>query len=351
MLLQANHKSETIIYPSPPRRSFAGFSLVELLVVITIIGILIALLLPAVQAAREAARRLQCGNNVKQLALAALCHESAITFFPTGGWDRNWLGHPDRGFGKTQPGGWIYNILPFIEQQALHDMGGSGDNLTIQDANARRVATPLPSFNCPSRRPVALYRFDSSLQFRLTDGTISQVARSDYAMNGGDYVQLRSTASPADLAAADDPTHTWDDTSHQTGISYQRSQVKMSDITDGASNTFLIGEKYINSDHYTDGKDMGDSETMYSGDDNDLLRWTGVLGTVGTSTDNKLPVQDRHTSTSEGYRVQWFGSVHADCFNMSFCDGSVQTISYSIDAEVYRCYGNRKDGSAAVLGQ
>ena len=100
----------------------SGFTLVELLVVITIIGILVALLLPAVQAAREAARRLQCANNVKQLALAALSHESAITFFPTGGWDKVWLGHPDRGFGKSQPGGWIYNVLPFIEQEALHDL-------------------------------------------------------------------------------------------------------------------------------------------------------------------------------------------------------------------------------------
>ena len=123
----------------------AGFSLVELLVAITIIGILIALLLPAVQAARESARRMQCGNNLKQLALAALSHESAFKFFPTGGWNKYWLGHPDRGFDKRQPGGWVYNVLPFIEQQSLHDLGACSGNVTIQNANATRSPRRWPA--------------------------------------------------------------------------------------------------------------------------------------------------------------------------------------------------------------
>jgi prepilin-type N-terminal cleavage/methylation domain-containing protein len=322
-----------------------GFTLVELLVVSTIIAILIALLLPAVQLARELGRRSQCTKNTKELALAALAHESVIGFFPTGGWDKMWLGHPDRGFNKRQPGGWIYNILPFIEQQSLHDLGAGGSGTAIEQANLQRVSTPLPGLNCPSRRPAALFRLAYAIQFRLTSGLITRLARSDYAMNAGDYVQWRNSAHvPSTLEEGDQPAFPWDDMSHQTGISYQRSQVTVADISDGTSNTFLVGEKYISVNHYIDGKDLGDSETMYCGDDLDLLRWTGIDGTVGTSTNNNLPVRDRSVSTSEGNRVQWFGSPHANMLNMSLCDGSARSLSYSIDAEVYRRLGNRKDG-------
>ena len=217
--------------------------------------------------------------------------------------------------------------------------------MTIQDANAQRVATPLPGLNCPSRRPAALYRLAYGIQFRLTNGLITPLARSDYAMNAGDYVQWHIDADiPSDLTEGDDPNFPWDDMSHQSGISYQRSQVTMADITDGTSKTFLIGEKYINSSHYEDGKDLGDDDTMYCGDDLNLLRWTGIDGTAGTDTNNNLPLRDKSTLVSEGNHVQWFGSAHASGFNMSFCDGSVCAISYSIDAEVYRRLGNRKDG-------
>ena len=104
-----------------------GFTLVELLVVIAIIGILIALLLPAVQAAREAARSLECRNHLRQLAMAALNHEQTHGHYPTGGWGYYWIGDPDRGFAEDQPGGWPFNLLPFLEQKDLYQLPADGD--------------------------------------------------------------------------------------------------------------------------------------------------------------------------------------------------------------------------------
>ncbi len=126
-----------------PRRSLPGFTLVELLVVIAIIGILIALLLPAVQAAREAARLLQCKNNVKQMALACLSHEETHGHLPASGWGYRWAGDPDKGFGSDQPGGWHYNILPFMEQATLHDLGkGLSDAQRRETGSIHAAALP-----------------------------------------------------------------------------------------------------------------------------------------------------------------------------------------------------------------
>ena len=139
-----------------------GFTLVELLVVIAIIGVLVALLLPAVESVREAARRATCSNNLHQLGIRCLQRESAQGFLPGGGWGAWWVGNPNRGFGPPQPGGWHYNVLPYIDQQPLHDMGkiGSYSNYlgaVVTAANKPQAAVPqagmpVALFNCPTRR-------------------------------------------------------------------------------------------------------------------------------------------------------------------------------------------------------
>ena len=134
-----------------------GFTLVELLVVITIMVILIALLLPAVQATRESARMAQCKNHLKQMGLAFQLHHEAHEVYPTGGWSARWVGDADRGTGKNQPGGWVYNILPYIEQEDVWALPSDGDPYAItskQKLGAKiMIETAIPTMNCPTRRP------------------------------------------------------------------------------------------------------------------------------------------------------------------------------------------------------
>jgi prepilin-type N-terminal cleavage/methylation domain-containing protein len=334
--------------PSNIQNPNSAFTLVELLVVITIIGILIALLLPAVQAAREAARQVQCKNNLKQLALGFMLHEEQFKFFPTGGWHQWMVGDPDRGFDRKQPGAWDYNILPFIEQSMLHDLGmgavmGSAEQ---RAANKQRIMTPLAVMNCPTRRAPLLYAVSppdynsgapSSSAVYLCD-PVSAVARQDYATCSGDNDQelvFRTNNFHVPYATGDVPTYNWYAPvtgAYFTGVCFRRSEIKIADITDGTSRTYLVGEKYVSPDHYFTGIDPGDNQSLFSGFNSDQFRQTNLL--------YGMPIQDR-----PGYlNVRIFGSAHAIGFQMAFCDGSVDMINYTIDPEVHRCLGNRADG-------
>jgi len=303
------------------------------LVVITIIGILIALLLPAVQAAREAARRMQCQNNLKQIALACLDHEHMQKFLPPGGWHWWWAGDPLRGFGKNQPGGWAYCILPYLEQEPLWNLPDDGDALNITTTQKAKTDTmlqsPLAVFNCPSRRTLMLYPEQTS-GCKYNSNQPSTGFRSDYAANAGDsyYGEVDCTAVTNYTQAA---TYAWPSNSMYTGVSYYHSQVKMADITDGASNTYLVGEKNINAFNYYNGVDNGDNNYLYAGFDKDLARWGNT---------DCLPYQDIPGVEA----CVNFGSAHSTGFHMSFCDGSVQCINFSINGETHRRLSNRMDG-------
>jgi prepilin-type N-terminal cleavage/methylation domain-containing protein len=329
----------------PPRFQIKkfGFTLVELLVVITIIGILIALLLPAVQAAREAARQTQCKNNLKQFALGFLHHEQAHGFFPTGGWSLYLMGDPDRGFDRRQPGGWTYCILPYIEQSTLRELGAG---LPADEKKAKLTIlaqTPVAVFYCPTRRPVMAYPNSTNSYYTPWNiNPVSVAGRTDYAANSGSVLYSWSWykgSLPYPIENVDEPGYKWPDQISDAwrydGISYIVSMVKTIDVQDGISNTYMLGEKYFNPDHYFTGQDGIDNNPLYAGFDWDWHRWTGALGDVA-----HVPLQD--TPGVDQFEI--FGSAHPIGLHMAFCDGSVHFVNYSITPEIHHRLGKRNDG-------
>jgi prepilin-type N-terminal cleavage/methylation domain-containing protein/prepilin-type processing-associated H-X9-DG protein len=290
-----NHPQD---YPAGRR---GGFTLVELLVVIAIIGVLIGLLLPAVQQVREAAARLQCQNNLKQIGLAFHSHHDAYRFFPTGGWDWNTPptyvnGQP--AVGAAQQAGWGFQILPFIEGTNIWRGGRATDDLgRILVA----IGTPSPVFFCPSRREPQTVSFSNP-----------------------EYLEgLQVTCALGDYAASN---------AEGTGVVRQYQPNRFASITDGTSNTLLVGDRRLNLRYL--GQPQTDDDTGYTtGWDPDTIRTT-----------SKAPKPDYSANVSDGtFR---FGSSHQGRFNAVFADGSVRSISYSIDPVTFSCLGNKSDGQA-----
>lgn len=176
------------------KRSPAGFTLIELLTVVGIIGVLTALILPAVQAARESSRRTACKNHLSQLAKGMIQHESQHGYFPTGGWSPDWIGTADRASDSSQPGGWTFTVLPFIEEIALQDAVAGTTPATQQSAYGTLCSSPVSNFVCPSRRtskvlPVSNSRWATAFKTSVdhADATVSinLATRVDFAANGG----------------------------------------------------------------------------------------------------------------------------------------------------------------------
>ncbi|MGQ9576188.1 MAG: DUF1559 domain-containing protein [Thermoguttaceae bacterium] len=318
-----------------------AFTLVELLVVIAIIGILIALLLPAVQAAREAARRTHCSNNLKQLTLAFHNHLDQYKVFPSGGW--GWWSHPtfingQPAVGAQQRAGWGYQVLPFIEQQNVWLGKGAQTHSdpTTQDVLRAVVAesTPIATFYCPSRRsPVTLaWEGESESSDWYTDPL--QLPDYKYKHAQTDY----AGSSLNDWTEWPPGSGWWH--YYQWGLGMIRRvdinpktvpPTTEADIKDGLSNTFCLGEKQMSLRLASSAMQPDDNEGYTSGWDWDVMRQT-----------ERLPEPDCPDCDHDSN----FGSSHPSGLNMSMGDGSVRFIPYNIDFNVWRYLGCRDDGQS-----
>jgi prepilin-type N-terminal cleavage/methylation domain-containing protein len=356
--------------PPVSRRRCTAFTLVELLVVIAVIAILIALLLPAVQAARESARIVECKNHLKQVGLAWQNHHSAYKFFPTGGWGYTWAGDPDQGFDKRQPGGWAYNTLPFLEERFVHDFGKKmsyGGTPDKRDALAEAAQSMANIFLCPSRRTQSgLFTFtQQSAPFaNINLRNVMAVSRGDYCANAGDQYFNGELATPQSVGQINDPNFHFDRTDdpkfngYSNGISYYLSTIAVRQITDGTSHKYMVGEKFLFTDKYFTGDDPGDNAWLWCGWDNDLYRTAGIsyLGTPAPTATTPSPIPPQHDMlssladpTTKLYKANMWGSAHFTTFNMVFCDGSVHSIPYGIDLLIHRRLHNRASGQPIDL--
>jgi prepilin-type N-terminal cleavage/methylation domain-containing protein len=317
----------------------SGFTLVELLVVIAIIGILIALLLPAVQAAREAARRSQCQNNLKQISLATMNFENTFKALPSGGWGWHWMGDPDAGYDKNQPGSWIYSILPFLEESGVRNIA-AGLPLAQKRVELMKLSeTPIPTMNCPTRRrgiPYAYYYTDNYRNMNLPKVAV----RGDYgACMSGKVSPTDGFNEPLTLEEGR-TTFDWDKALRDKnkllipldGVVIYHTPVELRRISDGTSSTYLIGEKFLELNHYEDGIASYDDQSYYIGFDRDT-----------NLSSFEVPLRDAKLNADTPFR---FGSAHATLFHMVYCDGSVHPISYDIDRLIHRSLGGRKDGDS-----
>ncbi len=303
-----------------------GFTLVELLVIITIIGILIALLLPAVQAAREAARQVQCRNNLKQLALACHSYSSAFKVLP-GYAGENYMSlvrYPtQRRVASMRGWNWLSKAMLFMEQTELaEDWGELGSARgELDDDIQNAISSTVSGLHCVTRRSADPYPLTGSYRTRFG----GYAARNDYAMSGGS-AEVSSDGFWIRLK--------------NEGFWRMGRETRLRDVKDGLSNTYMIGEKSMNSNHYESGHDLGDRSPAFGWVD----QYTGASSTVRFAA--RLPVRD-HVGNCNACHD--FGSAHSTNWNAALGDGSVRSIYYGIDLELHQAYGSIKGGESLLM--
>jgi len=355
------------------RRNCAGFTLVELLVVIAIIGILIGMLLPAVQSVRSAARRTACSNNVRQLALAVHNYESGRLRFPV-----NQVGpglESTTEAGDFQAGfySWLVPLLPHMEQGSVHDSfdlrsnNGDGDDYRVSDAhaNAEAVSTLVPTFLCPSDSPNPDNEVNKLLLGSANPAPGSYAGNAGWPQFATGFSGERST--PGMSNGAIPLTHP------SSPVAWHSNKIGMEDFPDGTSNTSLISERLIQQSNSAAEVDSGD-ERLQSFHVSEIPKTLGDIvaeitishvdtresAHIGRSWSRGWPlaaptymhVQTPDSATAhydssegEGNFVVTASSNHGGGVNVAMVDGSVRFVSDTVSQEVWWAFGGRDDGN------
>ena len=322
-------------------RSRSAFTLVELLVVIAIIGILVALLLPAVQAAREAARRMSCQNNNKQLGLALHNFHDTFKHFPAGA-QNDVLPVPiPTPIAYIRGTSWLTFILPQIEQQAIYN----SYNFAVAYNTAANYAVggnEIKAFKCPSGNNLrsgngAEVFGTNNLACHTTHyygvmGPSSRTSPSVVVFGGVTYNYVVGNPTANDAYATDGVLGQYRDTTGSVTTGHFGS---IAEITDGTSNTMMVGER---------------SMFLPPGQANDFRAWTrGNNGGSGATKNVTYPIGSTHYNGSNNFNDISFGSSHPGGCNFVLGDASVRFMSKTIDFGLYRALASVRHGEVAQV--